>query len=305
MAYAIATVLGMLAPCPSALAWKPRCLTRAFTFFAREKPVGASSPKEALPPQPRVNALARAGDGLGSALRPATRAEYEAWLGDFLARGGRTTESRSHAFGASPEPIYLAVKDYRGNGLFELDGMSILVPPGKVVAPGAHAEANLLGWGDPSRAIAVPRFADTPPDSELISRVVAQQRKRFEAKMRDAGLSLSQPKGREVLERMVSMGFLRQATPEEYRRWLSGYVKRGGTIASSYEYRMPSQSFYVPLKDLYVPESYGSKSFTLIVPKGRIYLHPTGKLGHNRVLLEDGYQVLGSQHVGTYLDTTP
>lgn len=71
---------------------------------------------------------------------------------------------------------------------------------------------------------------------------------------------------------------IRRANPQDYERWLTGYLEAGGTISHAYDYPMTGD-FCVALRDLTLPALYGSSSISIIVPEGITISAPEG-LGH-------------------------
>ena len=91
----------------------------------------------------------------------------------------------------------------------------------------------------------------------------------------------------------------RQADPEEYRRWLAGYLDNGGEITHKYDYDLPDDCYYA-YRDLVVPKLYGSTSVSIIIPFGVNVEY--GDLGHNNLYFMDGFRQVGD-FVPVYTNT--
>lgn len=79
----------------------------------------------------------------------------------------------------------------------------------------------------------------------------------------------------------------RPADSKEYSRWLTGYMKNGGTPTHCYNYNTTNFRFYVALSDFEIVPAYGAASYSIIVPKG---IQATGEdMGHCQVYFMDDY----------------
>lgn len=82
---------------------------------------------------------------------------------------------------------------------------------------------------------------------------------------------------------------LRKATVKEYKKWLKGYIKRGGRPTHVYDYPFSNREdeFYVARADL--PRSfalYGASAIHIIVPEG--IKVESGDWGHCGFFYMDG-----------------
>lgn len=71
---------------------------------------------------------------------------------------------------------------------------------------------------------------------------------------------------------------LRRAKPNDYLKWLTGYLQKGGEISHVYLYNMPDR-FYVATGDFDMqPLLYGAQSVSIIIPENIKF--NGGNLGH-------------------------
>lgn len=99
---------------------------------------------------------------------------------------------------------------------------------------------------------------------------------------------------------------LRPATAQDYKKWLLGYVNRGGKIQNFHDYLMRDcdlENMWVAKKDFHLAPITGNKSLVIIIPRSNKFLG--GELGHNVLLFMDGYRTNPDPAwmVGTYTDT--
>lgn len=85
----------------------------------------------------------------------------------------------------------------------------------------------------------------------------------------------------------VTMPSLRPATKLDYIRWLKIANEVGVIPTHFYDYRFPSDSFFVAVKDVIVCPAYGSMSINIIVLDPGIKVTIRG-LGHNNIYYPDG-----------------
>jgi len=75
-------------------------------------------------------------------------------------------------------------------------------------------------------------------------------------------------------------GYLRKASPKNYKAWLDDFLHKGGGITHVYDYDMPDH-FYVAIGSFEMTPLYGSSAVHVIVPEG---LEVTGNdIGHNEL----------------------
>jgi len=89
-------------------------------------------------------------------------------------------------------------------------------------------------------------------------------------------------------------GKLRQASIEDYRNWLAGFLEKGGKLTHCYEYLIERglDDWKVALKDFQISPLFGTESLNIIVPSGIKFLG--GELGHNNLYLMDDFSCIGS-----------
>lgn len=80
---------------------------------------------------------------------------------------------------------------------------------------------------------------------------------------------------------------------EHYKKWLKGYLYKGGEITHYYDYEMHTDKLYIISYDTEIPALYGAMSLMLIVEEGVLVAFPDG-LGHNNVYYMDSHEVKGS-----------
>lgn len=86
----------------------------------------------------------------------------------------------------------------------------------------------------------------------------------------------------------VTLG-LRKMSIDEYRHWLTGYLKNGGKITHYYDYPFGRQTFYTAMSSGHLTPQYGASSFCVLAPAG---VKITSG-GHNNVFHVDGYTTDG------------
>lgn len=84
---------------------------------------------------------------------------------------------------------------------------------------------------------------------------------------------------------------LKEASVEDYKKWLKGYIQQGGKITHVYDYNMPKE-FYIATKDFEMYPLFGANSINVIVPRNVKFLG--GDLGHCNLYFEDGYRNEGN-----------
>jgi hypothetical protein len=84
---------------------------------------------------------------------------------------------------------------------------------------------------------------------------------------------------------------LRVARPEDYARWLRGFMEAGGSPSHTFDYRMPSD-FYVAVSSFDLPAYYGAGSIHVIVPQNVKVTF--GDIGHNSLYLMENFDHVGS-----------
>lgn len=92
----------------------------------------------------------------------------------------------------------------------------------------------------------------------------------------------------------------RPGTAEDYSRWMTGYVRRGGLPTHYYDYPTPTRNLLVATGELELQPLHGATSVSVIVPAG-IRLLSGFNSGHNEVFLMDGFRHNGT--VPVYTDT--
>lgn len=94
---------------------------------------------------------------------------------------------------------------------------------------------------------------------------------------------------------------LRKATPEDYLRWLKGFMDQGGIPTHNYNYPMARiDTFYVATQDFTLLPLCGTAALHIIVP--RAYVCLGGEAGHCVLYFEDGYQTRGNLWIPVYSD---
>lgn len=249
--------------------------------------------------------------GLKGKLHYATAGEYTRWLKEYLEAGGAPNEFYDYAY---PGYLYFA----EGNFTFVTDepfygsgSVEVIVPKGiRWSAPKGMGHSVLLMEGgaiypkDEADFAFVPVYTDTMPKglspaaqkrlTKAIARIKAEE-KLFWKKSREEDLKY---KALEQKFQSELLPLLRPAQPADYKRWLKGYVARGGHPTESYGYPMPDD-FYVAEDDFTVIPLRGSLAVEVIVPAGVHWSAPEG-FGHVVLFLEDGYRVVGNKWVPTY-----
>lgn len=94
-------------------------------------------------------------------------------------------------------------------------------------------------------------------------------------------------------------GVTRKATPNEYRRWLGGYLSRGGKNLKIEDetFRTSADEWFLLEEDVELPGLYGTEAVSLLVPKG---ISVSGERGHCDILYMDGYRTEGVHRVPVY-----
>lgn len=73
----------------------------------------------------------------------------------------------------------------------------------------------------------------------------------------------------DLKDELIKKGIARWATVEEYAEWLREYLKRGGKVTHTHDYRMPRDFFLVAQKSFTILDgTCGSRAFNVIVPAG-------------------------------------
>ena len=82
---------------------------------------------------------------------------------------------------------------------------------------------------------------------------------------------------------------LRPASPEDYRRWLRGYIENGGKPTHVYGYPFSTWKWYVAIGDIKAPTAlHGSQAIHMIIPAGINVAQ--GDWGHCSLFFMDGYR---------------
>lgn len=77
--------------------------------------------------------------------------------------------------------------------------------------------------------------------------------------------------------------YLRTASKLDYVEWLDSYKEITNMQPThEYDYKFPTESFYVAIKDFTIEPLYGSASLNIIVPE---HVMVTGELGHTNLYL--------------------
>jgi len=91
------------------------------------------------------------------------------------------------------------------------------------------------------------------------------------------------------------------ARPKDYRKWLKGFVAKGGKITNVYDYPISSDlsDWFVAHRAFEISPLFGASSINIIAQEGVELLG--GELGHNEIYFLDNYEHMGS-NVPTYTD---
>lgn len=82
-----------------------------------------------------------------------------------------------------------------------------------------------------------------------------------------------------------------RANPDDYARWLHGYLKAGGSVTHVYDYDMPG-SFIVANGSITVTPLFGALSKRIIVPEG-VQATVKDEFSHNSVYFMDDFKAAG------------
>lgn len=132
--------------------------------------------------------------------------------------------------------------------------------------------------------------------NELIMKTV-EGNKKWEQERRDLAIKMERTDLRKRDELLPS---LRHASSKDYKKWLSGFVEKGGNPTHYYNYRMPSE-FYVASKDFAMFPLYGAGTLYIIVPIG-VSVDISEGLGHCTLFYMDEYEYKG-HWIPVYEDT--
>lgn len=88
---------------------------------------------------------------------------------------------------------------------------------------------------------------------------------------------------------LLLQGKIHPATTEDYKRWLRGFLAKGGKISHVYDYPMSQtiSEWFVAFKDFEISPLYGASSVYIIVQSGVRFLG--GNLGHSGLYFMDEY----------------
>ena len=81
-------------------------------------------------------------------------------------------------------------------------------------------------------------------------------------------------------------GKTRQATKNDYMKWLKGFLEGGGNVTHVYDYNMPLDKWLVVSEDFEILPLYGSRSNGIIVENNVEVEY--GSEGHNNLYFMDG-----------------
>lgn len=90
------------------------------------------------------------------------------------------------------------------------------------------------------------------------------------------------------------------ATPVDYNKWITGYIKRGGKPSHAYDYPAGNH-LMIATYDIQLMPLYGSSSLNIIVPEGITIKTPEG-LGHSNLYFMAGFHCRGG-FVPVFSDT--
>lgn len=87
---------------------------------------------------------------------------------------------------------------------------------------------------------------------------------------------------------------LRQASIEDYKDWLAGFLEKGGKPTHYHDYPMENglDDWKVALKNFRIVPLFGTDSLNIIIPSGIKFLG--GELGHNSLYLMGDFSYVGS-----------
>lgn len=86
---------------------------------------------------------------------------------------------------------------------------------------------------------------------------------------------------------------LKPADIEDYKKWLRGFLAKGGNPTHNYNYEMEREGFFKATEDFEIFPFYGSGSLNIIIPQGIKCDGIDKGIGHNNLYFEDGYEVKG------------
>jgi hypothetical protein len=153
------------------------------------------------------------------------------------------------------------------------------------------------------------KLAELPADTSRLSdgqkKIVALQRKSFEQGIQHWQELIEDQKQDTLISAMVKADevmfpHLRQASVDDYKKWLAGFLKTDGLPSHYYDYPFNKTDWYVATSDLEIFPLYGSASVNIIVPAG-ITVSDTG-LGHNNLYFMKDFSTRG-HFVPVFKDT--
>jgi len=152
----------------------------------------------------------------------------------------------------------------------------------------------------------------SPEDTDLRA-MLARTRKEYDkyqaARDKEHAEFMSEWEKRNQLAQKVMFPHLREATAQDYKDWLAGYLRNGGRPTHFSDSPVSCRNdFYVATSDFHLVPLYGAAAIKIIVPAGiRVRLldasESFGGYGHNELYYVDGFRP-HSHSVRVFSDTT-
>ena len=87
--------------------------------------------------------------------------------------------------------------------------------------------------------------------------------------------------------------YFRHATLSDYKKWLEGYLEKGGNFSHYYDYDMRLDNWFVAIKDFPMQDYYGAMSIYIIIPVNLKITDTPTKFGHNEIYFMENFEALG------------
>jgi hypothetical protein len=142
------------------------------------------------------------------------------------------------------------------------------------------------------------RTAITGRKDSMLEKMREEDRQIREAGSRERHQQLLEMKKLREQKETLVMPFVKPATPLEYSKWITGFIRQGGKPEHFYDYPIP-RDFYIAWHNLTLPPLYGAMSINIIVPENVTVSY--GDIGHSGLFFMDGFRHVGS--VPVFSDT--
>lgn len=250
--------------------------------------------------------LKRRGHSLPLGLVPASPDDYARFLAAYVKAGG-TLSGYHDSFRQDAsffERWFVACRDFEIEPLYGADSINVIVPADVQAIGGDRDRGHnqLFEIANPLSGShrTVPAFGDLPlADAasgyllEQLEQAVEAAKAEHDQLMReiDAEDHRLEQQSNDAKEFFTerTLPDLRPASAEDYQRWLNGYKANGGEISTRYPYPVPTDRFYVALRDFQLPEQglHGANYVSIIIPPNVRLLG--GAVGHCDLFYEEGF----------------